>query len=232
MTASGGRRIVSREVSVKQPIRYAAPQGAEAEFEPGSRGRVLRNLLGIRLKRDMDRAEHRALLAAQTAYLRTIGPKTRFTSALIRQMHSDWLGGIYEWAGRYRTVELQKGDFRWPPAYRVPENMAALETSLLKWHTPCRPGPLPLVARRIAEVHAELLLIHPFRDGNGRVARWLADLMAFQAGFPAPEYPFEGRGSTSRKQRYIEAVGQGALRNYDLLTAFFAEVLAERLVGR
>jgi hypothetical protein len=29
-------------------------------------------------------------------------------------------------------------------------------------------------------VHAELLLIHPFREGNGRLARWLADLMALQ----------------------------------------------------
>ena len=45
MTASGGRRMVSREVPVKQPIRYTAPQSAEAGFEPGSRGRVLRNLL-------------------------------------------------------------------------------------------------------------------------------------------------------------------------------------------
>ena len=34
----------------------------------------------------------------------------------------------------------------------------------------------------IAMVHTELLLIHPFRDGNGRLARWLADIMAAQAG--------------------------------------------------
>lgn len=43
--------------------RYDA-QGVEAEFEPGSRGRVLRNLLGIRSVREMQRAESEALLTA------------------------------------------------------------------------------------------------------------------------------------------------------------------------
>jgi hypothetical protein len=28
-----------------------------------------------------------------------------------------------------------------------------------------------------------MLLVHPFRDGNGRLARWLAELMFFQAGY-------------------------------------------------
>lgn len=39
--------------------RYGA-QGSEAEFEPGSRGRVLRNLLGITRVRDMNEAESQA----------------------------------------------------------------------------------------------------------------------------------------------------------------------------
>jgi cell filamentation protein len=98
-------------------------------------------------------------------------------------------------------VELSKGGFRWPPAYLVPENMARFETGLLREHTPCRPAPLPEVARRMAEVHAELLLIHPVREGNGRLARWLADLMTLQAGYAVPEYGFAGRGSKSQQQR-------------------------------
>lgn len=32
-------------------------------------------------------------------------------AALLRQMHRDWLGDIYEWAGKYRTVELEKEGF-------------------------------------------------------------------------------------------------------------------------
>jgi cell filamentation protein len=144
-------------------------------------------------------------------------------------MHHEWMGGIYEWAGEYRTVEVQKGDFRWPPAYRVPQNMDSLEQNLLFRNTPCRPGSLAEVAWRIAEVHAELLLIHPFREGNGRLARWLADLMAFQAGLPPPDYAFRGKGSVGRKAQYLRAVSLGYLREYEALATFFAEALRRRL---
>ena len=97
------------------PSRYVSPTGPEAETEPGSRGRVLRNLLSVARKSEIDRIEHDALLRAQTKYQHDISQDTRFTSKLICGMHQDWLGKIYEWAGRYRTVELEKEGFRWPP---------------------------------------------------------------------------------------------------------------------
>jgi len=36
----------------------------------------------------------------------------------------------------------------------------------------------------IANVHIELILIHPFREGNGRLSRLLMNVMALQAGWP------------------------------------------------
>jgi cell filamentation protein len=198
-------------------------------MQPGSRGRVLRNLLGIRRRREMERVEYDGLVGAQEAYLRRIRPDTSFTAAMLREMHRDWLGGIYEWAGAYRTVELSKGGFRWPPAHLVAANMANLEAGMLREHTPCRPAPIPEVTRGLAEVHAELLLIHPFREGNGRLARWLADLMALQAGYDLPQYGFRGRGAKGRQARYLEAVKQGYLQNYGALAAFFLEAIERGL---
>jgi cell filamentation protein len=189
----------------------------------------LRNRLGLRRKREMDAAEYEALLRAQESYLQRISADTRFTAALLREMHRDWLGELYEWAGQYRTVELSKGGFRWPPAHLVADNMARFEAGLLREHTPCRPAPLPEVARRIAEVHAELLLIHPFREGNGRLARWLVDLMALQASFSVPDYGFAGRGSKGQQRRYLEAVKRGYLQDYDDLVDFFREAIERRL---
>lgn len=206
--------------------RYRVATGTEGEFEPGSRRQVLRNRLGIVQKRAMDRAEFMALLAAQQRYVEILSQDTRFTSTLLRRMHRDWLGPIYPWAGRYRTVELAKGGFHWPPARLVGRNMARFSATTLRRHTPCRPGMVVDVARRLAEVHAELLLIHPFREGNGRLARWLADLMALQAHLPSPAYGFQGRGATARKRTYLKAVQQGYLGDYDLLVRFFAEALA------
>jgi cell filamentation protein len=129
-------------------------------------------------------------------------------------------------------VELEKEGFRWPPAYRVEANMQVFERGMLATHTPCRSGSLTDVAACIAEVHAEFLLIHPFREGNGRMARWLADLMAFQAGLPAPAYGFTGRGARKRRDQYLSAALDGYGGNYAPLTAFFLDALGRRVAER
>jgi len=216
-------------VKKRDGVRYVTPEGNEVEFQPGSRGRILRNLLGITKKSDMDRAEYEALLKAQELFLERVGPDTRFTADLIRAMHRCWLGIIYPWAGEYRTVELQKGSFRWPPAFRVEQNMLGFEADSLRRNTPCRAENLREVARRIAEVHAELLLIHPFRDGNGRVARWLADLMALQAGLPAPRYDFDDKKSGGRNKQYLKDVVCGYGQDYEPLASFFTAAIEARL---
>src|SRR5688572_19076519 len=209
--------------------RYRPAPAREAETEPGSRGRVLRNRRGITRKRDMDRAEYDALLTAQESYLHRITETTRFTADLLRAMHRDWLGGIYDWAGEYRTVEMSKNGFTWPPAYLVPQNMAQFAADALARNTPCTPAPLAEVAGRIAEVHAELLLIHPFREGNGRLARWLAGAMALQAGYVNPVYRFKGRGSSAERARYLDAVLRGYYQDYAALTDYFVEVFERAL---
>jgi cell filamentation protein len=216
-------------VKRRDGVRYVTPDGPEGEFQPGSRNRILRNLLGITKKTDMDRAEYESLLKAQELFLERVGPETCFTADLIKEMHRCWLGGIYLWAGEYRTVELQKGSFRWPPAFRVDQNMLNFEADVLRRNTPCRSGELHEVSRRIAEVHAELLLIHPFRDGNGRVARWLADLMALQAGLPSPRYDFDDKRTGGRNKEYLEDVVRGYGQDYEPLASFFAAAIEARL---
>lgn len=206
-------------------MRYRKPAGAEGDFEPGSNGRVLANLKGITDPRAMDKAEYRALIEVQQRYFEMLTPETRITARLICRMHRDWLGDLYVWAGQYRTVELQKGNFAWPPAWRVSDNMAVFEREMLGRFTPCRPGPLAQVADAMAHIHAELLLIHPFRDGNGRLARWLSSIMAVQAGYPVPDYRLAGRGSVAQRHRYIAAVSQGYAQNYEPLAAFFVEAV-------
>jgi cell filamentation protein len=211
--------------------RYQPAIGPEAESEPGSRGLVLRNKLGITTKREMDQVEYDALIDAQKRLVVNFEDDVPFTAQFIRDMHRSWLGGIYEWAGQYRSVELSKDGFHWPPAFRVAQNMAHFDDGLLRRFTPCRPASAHEVSRAIAEVHAESLLIHPFREGNGRVARWLADLMALQAGLPLPKYPFEGRGSVAGRKQYLAAVKRGYLGDFDLLVRFFVEAIERRSDG-
>ena len=48
--------------------RYTAASGPEGEHEPGSRGRVLKNLLGIKSGAAMDEAEAATLSTVQRIY--------------------------------------------------------------------------------------------------------------------------------------------------------------------
>jgi len=67
-------------------------------------------------------------------------------------------------------------------------------------------------ATALAEVHAELILIHPFREGNGRLARLLALLMALQAGFAAAGLRALGRPWPARLHRSHPCGGGPRLR--------------------
>ena len=175
------------------PRRYAAA-GSESEFQPGSRGRVLRNFLGITKVREMEEAETQALIAAQRAARTIYGPNHRFTPADIRRLHRMWLGSIYPWAGNYRTVNIGKGGFQFAHAPLIPRLMANFGKEALRRHTPCGDTAHATVARSLAEVHAQLILIHPFRDGNERLARLVSVLMACSGWGELAEIERVGRG--------------------------------------
>ena len=201
--------------------RYAAA-GSESEFQPGSRGRVLRNFPGITRVREMEDVESLALNAAQREAQQAYGPDHRFTPADIRRLHRMWLGEIYPWAGSYRTLNSGKGGFQFAHAPLIPRLMAVFSKEVLRRHTPCGAAADVAVARSLAEVHAELILIHPFRDGNGRLARLLAVLMARQAGYnPLRLSVLAGGG----KRTYVQAIHAAMSRDYAPLESLFSSAL-------
>lgn len=105
---------------MRKSCRYDTSALTEAQFEPGSRGRVLKNKLGTKQKRDMDEAESVVLKVALDTLLGMYDEKHRFTAEDIRRMHKIWLGGIYEWAGEYRQVNISKGEFPFAAARQIP----------------------------------------------------------------------------------------------------------------
>jgi cell filamentation protein len=200
---------------------YAAA-GSEPEFQPGSRGRVLRNFLGITRVREMEVAEAHALSAVQETALEMYGTRHRFTLTDIRRLHRMWLGSIYPWAGNYRTVNIGKGGFQFAPAPLIPRLMAVFSKEVLRRHTPCGATGEIAVARSLAEVHAALILIHPFRDGNGRLARLLTVLMASQAAVnPLRLSALAGTG----QRTYVQAIHAAMSRDYAPLESLFSSAI-------
>lgn len=206
--------------------RYDVSDLPEGQFEPGSRGFVLKNLLGIKRKTDMDRAEEEALQKASEALLRTISKDQRFTADDICRIHKIWLGGVYLWAGHYRRVNVSKTEFMFAVAEHIPALMHEFERSVLREDTPCQPGPLSEVVRKLASVHVELVLIHPFREGNGRMARLLTTLMALQADLPLLDF----RGILGKsKSVYFAAVRAGMKRDYKPMESVIRSVIEQTL---
>lgn len=75
-------------------------------------------------------------------------------------------------------------------------------------------------------VHPELMLIHPFREGNGRVGRFLAILMALQAGLP----PLDFHGIKGRTRlEYFAAVQAGLDRDYRPMEKIMSGVIRRTL---
>jgi cell filamentation protein len=207
---------------MKKDGHYDSSGLIEAQFEPGSRGRVLRNLLGIKSKREMDQVEAQEQLRTLEELVGIYDQTHRFTAADVRRIHKMWLEPIYAWAGKYRRVNLSKGDFPFAAANQIPRLMMEFEKGPLREYTPCRFTRMSEIARAIAVVHAELLLIHPFREGNGRVARVLAVLMALQAGLPPLDF---GNIKGRKRQEYFRAVQAGLDRDYKPMERVFSAVI-------
>jgi len=207
---------------LKKGGRYDVSGLVEAQYEAGSNDMVLRNLLGIIDPDEMDRVEARALAKATDILIRKYNQEHQFTAADTCHFHKTWLGKVYEWAGRYRKINITKDDFTFAMAAQIHKLMEQFEQSQLTQYTPCEFKNREEVVKALAEVHTELLLIHPFREGNGRVARLLSMLMALQAELPILDFSLI---SEHKKKEYITAVHAGMDRNYQPMEALFSEII-------
>jgi cell filamentation protein len=174
----------------------------------------------------MDRVEARALAKATDILIREYDQEHQFCATDICHFHKTWLGEVYEWAGKYRNVNITKNNFTFAMAAQIPELMKQFEKNQLSKYTPCIFKNRGEVIKALAEAHTELLLIHPFRDGNGRVARLLSTLMALQAGLPLLDFNLI---SEYKKQEYITAVQTGLDRNYQPMETLFSEIIEKSI---
>lgn len=125
---------------------------------------------------------------------------------MLRAIHADMYADLWTWAGAYRRRELNLGV---APELIPMEVRASMDNLLYRWRETDDWYPATL---GIA-VHAEMVRIHPFTDGNGRATRLLADLVLAAATLEQDEggvaVPLQFDWAVDRV-RYIDL-----LREYD-----------------
>ena len=216
---------------MKKSGRYKTSSMIEDQYEYGSKGQVLKNIPGIKSLPKIGQLEMRELLQATDELVDSYSHDHRFTANDICHMHKVWRGIIYEWAGHYRRVMISKGGFPFANPEFIPQLMAEFEKNILKKYTPCTFESRDQVIEALAIVHVEFLLIHPFREGNGRLARLISTLMALQAGLPLLDFTeIDGE----KKDEYFAAVRAGVNRDYRPMNKIFSDVIywSEKVCGK
>lgn len=138
-----------------------------------------------------------------------------------------------EQVGEYRKTQVvvknaQTGEitFRPPPAVEVP----FLVSDFLEWVNSVS-GEDMHPALKSGIVHYELVRIHPFMDGNGRVARAVATLILFSEGYDIKRFFSLEEYYDREPVHYYDAL-QSVVKNSGNLTAwveYFTEGLAIEL---
>ena len=83
----------------------------------------------------------------------------------LQQIHSYLFGGLYDFAGQIRTLNIAKGGFAFAPAMYLKETLQTIER--MKEFT----------FSEIVQKYIEMNIAHPFMEGNGRSTRIWLDLM-------------------------------------------------------
>jgi len=202
--------------------RYDTSTQLEGQYEPGSNDQVLANKLSIVDPEEMDEIEAELLSQLTEAVLNEVSEDQTLTSDDLCEWHRRWLGNVYGWAGQYRNVNLGMDGFQFAAAHLIPTLMQGFQESHLQNMTPCRCMNDEELIDAVANVHIEFILIHPFREGNGRLGRLLATIMALQAGKPLSNFEYLAKN----RDEYFQAV-QAGLDDPDPMKKVFRQVLQD-----
>ena len=201
--------------------RYDTKGNVEGEYQPGSNDLVLKNRLGIIDQEEIEGEEFDALLKFQIDLFNELTIDKTITKQDLLDWHKRWLGHIYEWAGNTRSVNMSKDGFPFAAAHLISNLMNDYERDILLTYTPCNDMNQQELVHAMATCHIDFIIIHPFRDGNGRLGRLLCTVMALQADMPVLDFEL----LEENKERYIAAIHAGHGGDYEPMKVILSQVL-------
>ena len=142
---------------------------------------VLKNKLNIRDNKLLKTAEEEITLIKQMELLKN-PIKGNFSKAHFMNIHKFIFEDIYSFAGKIRREQISKADTIFYPLYLIDRELDKV-FARIKEKNMLKETDKEKVFDNLAHVMAELNIIHPFREGNGRTIREFIRLMAKRMGY-------------------------------------------------
>lgn len=154
--------------------------GGDAKSDPGTTALSLEEreelIPNLATQGELNQWERENILAASSWALssREIKSTDPFTEPYIRELHRRMFSETWKWAGIYRNSEKNIGVL----AHEIRDRIGSFLGDARYW-VEHKTYDFDEIAVRS---HHELVVIHPFANGNGRYARLFADVVAVKFG--------------------------------------------------
>ena len=139
---------------------------------------VLINKLNIHEKVELKKAEEEFTAIKQLVLLQE-PIKGRFTKTHLLRIHRFLFEDVYPFAGHIRKEQISKGDTMFYPPHLIERELERVFRNIHAKELLAEKNQEKQI-QNLSQVMAELNMIHPFREGNGRSIRELIRCMALK----------------------------------------------------
>ncbi len=155
------------------------------------------------------------------------------TLSFVRELHKILLNSV---RGQDKTPGEFRKDQNWIGKYScmiedasfVPPNPLQLPDHLEAWQNYMASNDIELLLQT-AVVHAQFELLHPFKDGNGRIGRILIPLFLYQKKkLSQPMFYLSSYLEANREEYYVRLQNISCEGDWNGWIAFFLQVITER----
>ena len=148
---------------------------------------VLKNKLNIHDKKRLQNAEKKIVMIKLYNMIQNTKnskrPKNIYTPEYFLKIHKELFCNIYDFAGKYRKVDIAKGSFRFAECMLLEKMMQVIFSEIAEDFEGLENISKEKLAKLLAKHMANLNVLHPFREGNGRTTREYVRQIAYYFGY-------------------------------------------------
>lgn len=179
---------------------------------------ILKNKLNIRDNTLLKTAEEEITLIKQMELLKN-PIKGNFSKSHFMKIHKFIFEDIYSFAGKIRREQISKADTMFYPPDLIEEELDKIFLKI-KEENMLNETNKEKILDNLAYVMAELNIIHPFREGNGRTIREFIRLMAKRLNYDL-------NWGNVKKEEILKA-SILSVDNYEMLIKMINECIYEK----